>query len=83
MEDKTRVGKPSTVRIDKNIDKIHDFVRPDSRLTVSMIGEQLYLNHTTIHRVLTNELGMRKIYSENDSKNPFAGTKKPQKKTLL
>ncbi|KAJ8946559.1 hypothetical protein NQ318_008289 [Aromia moschata] len=33
----------------------------DRRLTTRMIGEELHFNHTTVHQILTNELGMRKI----------------------
>ncbi|GFV72000.1 HTH_48 domain-containing protein [Trichonephila clavipes] len=48
---------------------VWDFVRSDRCLTVRMIGEELNLNHATVHQILTNELKMRKIYAKMVPKN--------------
>jgi hypothetical protein len=67
IEDEPRSGRPS--RTDENVDRIRDLVRSDRRLTVRMIGEELNLTHTTVHQILTNELGMREICAKMVSKN--------------
>ncbi|GFU65188.1 hypothetical protein TNCV_4056581 [Trichonephila clavipes] len=51
--------------------RVQDLVRSDRRLTVRLIGEELNFNHTTIHRILTNELKMRKICAKMVPK-PFS-----------
>lgn len=40
-ENEPRSGRPSTARIDKNVEKIRDVVRSDGRLTVKIIKEAL------------------------------------------
>ncbi|GFY25599.1 uncharacterized protein TNCV_2487191 [Trichonephila clavipes] len=42
------------------------------RLTVGMIEEELNLNHTTVHQILTSELKMRKICAKMVPKKPFS-----------
>ncbi|GFW49647.1 uncharacterized protein TNCV_2844271 [Trichonephila clavipes] len=53
----------------ENVVRVRDLVRSDRRLTVRMIGEELNLNHTTVHQILTNELKMRKICAKMVPKN--------------
>ncbi|GFV08302.1 protein GVQW3 [Trichonephila clavipes] len=65
IEDEPRSGRPSV----SNVVRVRDLVRSDRRLTVRMIGEELNLNHTTVHQILTNELKMRKIYAKMVTKN--------------
>jgi len=43
------------------VEKVRALVRSDRRLTVRMIASELNLNHTTVHRILTQELAMRKV----------------------
>ncbi|GFV00607.1 HTH_48 domain-containing protein [Trichonephila clavipes] len=61
IEDEPRSGRPSVSKTAENVVRVRDLVRSDRRLTVRMIGEELNLNHTTVHQFLTNELKMRKI----------------------
>ncbi|GFW23230.1 protein GVQW3 [Trichonephila clavipes] len=61
FEDEPRSGGPSVSKTAENVVRVQDLVRSDRRLTVRMIGEELNLNHTTVHQILTNELKMRKI----------------------
>jgi len=44
-------------------------MRSDRRLTVRMIASELNLNHTTIHRILTQELAMKKLCAKFVPKN--------------
>ncbi|GFV37235.1 protein GVQW3 [Trichonephila clavipes] len=69
IEDEPRSGKPSVSKTAENVVRVRDLVRSDRRLTVRMIGEELNLNHTTIHQILTNELKMRKICAKMVPKN--------------
>lgn len=61
VADDPRSGRPLTSKSDDNVERIRDLVRYDRRLTVRMIAEQLNLNHTTVHQILTNELDMKKV----------------------
>ncbi|GFV46752.1 HTH_48 domain-containing protein [Trichonephila clavipes] len=61
IEDEPRSGRPSVSKTAANVVRVRDLVRSDRRLTIRMIGEELNLNHTIVHQILTNELKMRKI----------------------
>ncbi|GFV76466.1 protein GVQW3 [Trichonephila clavipes] len=61
IEDEPHSERPSVSKTAENVVRVRDIVRSDRRLAVRMIGEELSLNHTTIHHILTNELKMRKI----------------------
>ncbi|GFV82921.1 protein GVQW3 [Trichonephila clavipes] len=61
IEDEPRSGRPSVSKTAENVVGVQDLVRSDRRLTVRMIGEELNLNHTTVHQILINELKKRKI----------------------
>ncbi|GFX71604.1 protein GVQW3 [Trichonephila clavipes] len=69
IEDESRSGRPSVSKTAENIVRVRDLVRSDRHLTVRMIGEELNLNHTTVHQILTNELKMRKICAKMVPKN--------------
>ncbi|GFW59069.1 protein GVQW3 [Trichonephila clavipes] len=69
IEDESRSGMPSVSKNAENVVRVRDLVRSDRRLTVRTIGEELNLNHTTIHQILTNELKMRKICAKMVPKN--------------
>ncbi|GFY03021.1 HTH_48 domain-containing protein [Trichonephila clavipes] len=68
IEDGPRSGRPSVSKNAENV-VIRDLVRSDRRLTVRMIGEELNLNQTTTHQILSNELKMRKICAKMVPKN--------------
>ncbi|GJQ67203.1 hypothetical protein Trydic_g8111 [Trypoxylus dichotomus] len=65
IEDELRSGKSSTARSDENVQRIRDLMHSDPRLTVRIIVEELNLTHSTIHQILSDELGngrnLRKI----------------------
>ncbi|GFU85024.1 protein GVQW3 [Trichonephila clavipes] len=69
IEAEPRSGRPSVSKTAENFIRVRDLVRSDRRLTVRMIGEELNLNHTTVHQILTNELKMRKICAKMVPKN--------------
>ncbi|GFW14293.1 protein GVQW3 [Trichonephila clavipes] len=69
IEDEPRSGRPSVSKTAENVVRVRDLVRSDRRWTVRMIGEELNLNHTTVHQILTNDLQMRKICAKMVPKN--------------
>ncbi|GFT42088.1 uncharacterized protein TNCV_1668771 [Trichonephila clavipes] len=74
IEDEPRSGRPSVSKTAENVIRSRDLVRSDRHLTVRMIGEEVNLNHTIVHQILTNELKMRKICARFLSE-PFLGQK--------
>lgn len=56
-------------RTNENVAKIRDLVHSGRRLTVRTMEEQLNLTHTTVHRILIDELDMNKIFLKMVSKN--------------
>ncbi|GFX19811.1 uncharacterized protein TNCV_1433721 [Trichonephila clavipes] len=75
IEDEPRSGRPAVSKAAENVVRVRDLVRSDRRLTVRMIGEELNLNHTTVHQILTNELKTRKICAKMVPENPFSGNR--------
>ena len=61
VEDDHRSGRPSTSRTDKNVERVRQKVRSDRRLTVRMIADELGMNSERVWRIITEDLGMRKI----------------------
>ena len=61
VEDSPRSGRPSTSRSEENIERVKRAVRSDRRLTVRIIAQELDINRDCVWRILTEELGMRKI----------------------
>ena len=61
VEDDYRSGRPSTSRTDENVERVRQKVRSDGRLTVRMIADELGMNSERVWRIITEELGMRRI----------------------
>lgn len=61
MKDNSNSGRPSTSFCDDNVERVLDCIRRNRRLTVRMIKDELHGTETTIHRILREDLGMRKI----------------------
>ena len=61
MEDEPRAERPSASKTDDNVERVRSLVRSDCRLTLRMISSELNLNWFTVHQILTQDLGMRKV----------------------
>ena len=61
VEDDHRSGRPSTSRPDEYVERVRQKVRSDRRLTVRMITDELGMNSERVWRIITEDLGMRKI----------------------
>ena len=57
VEDEPCAGRPSTSKMDDNVERVRSLVRSDRRLTLRMINSELNLNH----QILTQDLDMRKV----------------------
>ncbi|UYV78083.1 hypothetical protein LAZ67_16000046 [Cordylochernes scorpioides] len=60
-EDEHRPGSPVESVTQENIDKIHDLVMLDRRMTVRRIEETLDIPKTTVDRIMREHLGLRKL----------------------
>jgi len=61
VEDEQRSGRPSATGTCDNTARVRERVRADRRLTVRMIADEVNMIPETVHLILTEELGMRKI----------------------
>ena len=61
VEDDSRSGRPSTSRNVDNIERVKQMVRDDCRLIVRMIVDELEINRDSVWKIITEDLGMRKI----------------------
>ena len=61
VKDDPRSGKPTTSRTNKNVEHVREKVRSDHRFTVRMIANELNMNSERVWRIITNNLGMRKV----------------------
>jgi len=58
VEDESCAGRPSTSKMDNNVERVRSLVRSDLRLTLRMISSELDLNRFTVHQILTQDLDM-------------------------
>ena len=61
VEDDLRSGRPSTSRTEENVEHVRQKVQSNCRLTVRMIADELGMNSERVWRIITEDLGMRKI----------------------
>ena len=61
MEDDHTSGRPSTSRTDENVERVKQKVRSNCHLTVRMIADELGMNSERVWRIISEDLGMRKI----------------------
>ena len=61
VEDKKRAGRPSTSRTENNVARVKAVLDRDRRLRVRLMAEEVGLPKTDVHRIITEDLHMRKI----------------------
>ena len=61
LEDDPRSGRLSTPTIQENIDRIHQMVMNDRRLTISHLANVISISRERVENILHNELGMSKV----------------------
>ena len=60
-EDEPKSGKPCTSTTDTNIEKVRQLVRSDRHLTIRVIANEVGMDKETVHTILVDTLGMRKV----------------------
>ena len=61
VEDDSRSGRPSTSRTADNVEYMKQMMCDDRRLTVRMIAYELEINCDSLWKIITEDLGVRKI----------------------
>ena len=61
IEDDEPSGRPSTSKSNENLVKVKNLLSSDGKLSVRMISEHLNLQKTTVHVIVTKNLGIRKV----------------------
>ena len=61
VEGDPKKGRPCTSTTDTNIEKVRQLVRSDRRLTIRVIANKVGINKKTVHTILVDTLGMRKV----------------------
>jgi len=61
IEDEQREGRPSTSRNENNVARVKAVLDRDRRLSVRLIAEEIGLLETDIHRIIMEDLHMRKV----------------------
>jgi hypothetical protein len=74
MSDEDRLGQPATSRTGENIEKIHQIVHKNCRLTVTSIVEQVNIDTEIVRNILTEDHDMRKVCVKMVPKSSLTGT---------
>ncbi|XP_011880667.1 PREDICTED: putative uncharacterized protein FLJ37770 [Vollenhovia emeryi] len=61
VAEEPRSGRSSTSRIDENVIRVRDCVNSDRRLSLHLIAETLNMTKTTVYRIVTEDLNMKKV----------------------
>jgi len=54
-------GRPAKSRSEENIAKFRHIMRENRRLTITSIAEQVNIDRGAVRKILTEDLGMRKV----------------------
>ena len=66
VEDEPHTGRPSTSKTNDNVERVRSLVRSDRQMTLRMISSELNLNRFTIHKILTQDLDIRKVCAKKE-----------------
>jgi len=61
VTDEERSRRPATSRTEENIAKVRQILHENRRLTVRSIAEQVNFDRETVRKIVTEDLGMRKV----------------------
>ena len=61
LEDDSKSERPSTATTQENIDRIHQMVMNDRRLTISHLANVISISRKRVENILHNKLGMSKV----------------------
>ena len=63
VKDDARSGRPSTARTDENVESVRCLLTEDRCTSLQMIADHLNIGKETVHRIVTEDLGKRKIWA--------------------
>jgi hypothetical protein len=69
VKDDKRTGRPKTNRTDEKVENEQKLVCSDRRLSLKMMAEELNLDRETVRKILTKDLGMRKVSAKMMTRN--------------
>ena len=55
------MGHPSTITTDENIEAVERIVMRDRQISIRRVAEELAIPKTTIHEIMNNHMGMKKV----------------------
>ncbi|CAK9801685.1 Mariner Mos1 transposase [Anthophora quadrimaculata] len=61
VQDLPRAGRPSIVSTDENIEKIKNMIMDNRRLSVREVAHEVEMSHMSVHNILSEVLGMRRV----------------------
>ena len=61
VKDDARSGRPSTARTDENVESVRRLLTEYRRTTPQVIADHLNIGKETVRRIVTEDLGKRKI----------------------
>ena len=64
FEDAPRMGRPSTITVDENIDVVEWIVIHDRQISIRRLAEELAITKTTIHEIMSNHMSMKKVCTQ-------------------
>ena len=64
LEDDPRSGRPSMATTQEIIDRIHQMVMNDRRLTINYLASVISISRERVENILRNELGMSKVLAQ-------------------
>ena len=64
FEDALRMGRPSTITADENIEAVERIVMRNRQVSVRRLAYELGILKTIIHEIMDNQLGMKKVCTQ-------------------
>jgi transposase len=61
IHDNAREGRPSTSGVGENIQRVHDLVMSDHRITTRIITDKLVISKGSVQTILKKDLNMQKL----------------------
>ncbi|GFX14265.1 protein GVQW3 [Trichonephila clavipes] len=68
VADEPRSGRPTTARTEDNVDRVHEVLRTDRRLSIQQIADTLNMSTFAVHGIVIEDLQMRKVCAKLVSK---------------
>ena len=64
FEDAPRMGRPLTITTQENIEAVERIVMRGRQISIRRLAEELAIPKNTIHEIMDNQLGMKKVCTQ-------------------